>query len=112
MEQTILRKHNHTLEYADVRLRPMLEDDFNIMAEKWTSPEVLYYSESDDVQSYSADDLKEIYKTASGAFCFIIEYRNKPIGDCWLQKNNCQHLIDQYPNIDSRRIDIVIGEKE
>ena len=113
MEDKILREHNYILEYMNVKLRPMLEDDFNIMA-KWNSdPEILYYSEVDDVQEpYTADDLKAIYKTAPNAFCFIIEYENKPIGECWLQKNNNQHLINQYPDADSRKIDLVIGEKE
>jgi len=113
MEQTILRKHNYILEDKNIKLRPMLEDDFNIMI-KWNSDlEVLYYSEGDDVQEpHSVDDIKDIYKTAPNAFCFIIEYENKPIGECWVQKNNHQYLIDEYPDADSRRIDIVIGEKE
>jgi len=108
----ILREHNYILEHGKVRLRPMLESDFTIVA-KWNSdPEVLYYSDGEDVQGpRSVDDMKEIYKTAPNAFCFIIEYEGKAIGECWLQRNNYQYLTDEYPG-DTRRIDISIGEKE
>ena len=113
MEQAILREHNYILEYKNIRLRPTLEEDFKLISKWGSDSEVLYYSEGDDVrQPYSVDDVKEIYKTAPNAFCFIIEYENKPIGECWLQKNNIQYLIDDYPDIDSRRIDITIGEKD
>ncbi len=95
-----------------IRLRPMTEDDWDILA-KWNSdPEVLYYSEGDDVTSYTLEEVQEIYRsTCKNAFCFIIEVDGEPIGECWLQKMNLERIIQEYPDLDCRRIDLMIKEK-
>lgn len=113
----LLREHSVVLEGvtpagARVRLRPMTEDDWAYL-EMWNSdPEVLYFSEGDDIKSWSPDEVRTIYRTVSQhAFCFIIEYQARPVGECWLEEMNLEEIKAKYPGQDVRRIDIMIGEK-
>ena len=109
---SIIRTHNIMLSIDDINLRPMSDNDFDILL-KWNSDaDILYFSEGNDVESYSMEDIQGIYgNTSKTAFCFIIEHEGLPIGECWLQKMNYDHIIIKYPNLDLRRIDIMIGEK-
>lgn len=94
-------------------MRPMTEDDWSIL-EKWNSdPEVLYFSEGDDVSAYSPEMVKRIYRgVCANAFCFIIEADDKPVGECWLQRMNLELILEKHPDQDCRRIDLMIGEKD
>ena len=91
----------------------MTECDWDTLL-RWNSdPEVLYYSDGDDVTAYTLDDVQGIYRSVSqSAFCFIIELDGRPIGECWLQDMNIERILQRYPELDCRRIDIMIGEKE
>lgn len=93
-------------------LRPMAETDWSVLA-RWNSDaEVLWYSEGEDVSSYSLTDVKGIYRGVSQTgFCFIIELRGQAIGECWLQEMNLERILASYPELDCRRIDLTIGEK-
>lgn len=108
-----LKEHTWTIRGDRIVLRPMTEDDWNILL-KWNSdPEVLYFSEGDDVLAYNLEQVKQIYRGVSqNAFCFIIEFENTAIGECWLQEMNLERILDKYPGEDCRRIDLIIGEKE
>jgi RimJ/RimL family protein N-acetyltransferase len=90
----------------------MTEDDWDILL-KWNSdPDVLYFVEGDDVRSYNLKQVQEIYRGVSqNAFCFIIEVAGTPIGECWLQQMNLERILQKYPGLDCRRIDLMIGEK-
>ena len=81
-----LREHEITLRGETVVLRPMTEDDWDVLL-KWNSdPDVLYSSESADVTLHSLEQVQQIYRVVSqNAFCFIIEVDSRPIGECWLQ---------------------------
>lgn len=112
-----LREHEIILEGrtakgARIRLRPMGEDDWDILL-KWNSdPEVLYFSEGEDVSSRSLEEIQGIYRGVSrDAFCFTIELEGKPVGECWLQRMNLARILGKYPGLDLRRIDLMIGEK-
>ncbi len=107
-----LHTHTITLRGERVTLRPMTEADWPLLL-RWNSdPEVLYFSEGDDVQSYSLADVQDIYRTTSQtALCFIMEYQGQPIGECWLQRMNMERILSAYPGYDLRRIDLMIGEK-
>jgi RimJ/RimL family protein N-acetyltransferase len=107
-----LREHDVVLRGERVVLRPMTEGDWDTLL-KWNSDaEVLYYSEGDDVASYSLEDIQGIYRGVSqSAFCFIIELDGRPIGECWLQQMNLERILRRYPERDCRRIDLMIGEK-
>ena len=110
----IIKTHDITLSVdADITLHPMSDNDFDILL-KWNSDaEVLYFCEGDDIESHSLEDIQGIYGYVSSmAYCFITEYKGVPIGECWLQKMNLEHIIEKYPGLDLRRIDIMIGEKE
>jgi aminoglycoside 6'-N-acetyltransferase len=109
----IIKTHNITLAVnGNITLRPMNDNDFDILL-KWNSDaEILYFTEGDNVDSYNLEDIHGIYgNTSKTAFCFIIEYAGLPIGECWLQKMNLEHIIAKYSDSDLRRIDIMIGEK-
>jgi aminoglycoside 6'-N-acetyltransferase len=111
-DETLLSEHNITLHGEQVVLRPMTENDWDILA-RWNSdPEVLYFSEGGAVESYALEDVQGIYRWVSqNAFCFIIEFNDQPIGECWLQRMNIERLLEKYPDKDCRRIDLMIGEK-
>lgn len=96
-----------------LKLRPMTEDDWHIL-EKWnTDPEILYFSEGDDVTCYTPPQVKEIYRgVCKTAFCFIIETEGQAIGECWLQRMNIEWILEKNPGKDCRRIDLVIGERD
>jgi len=91
----------------------MTEEDLDVLAVWNSDPEVLYYSEGNDVTTYTLKQVQEIYISVSqNAFCFIIEIDDKPIGECWLQKMNLKRILDKYPDLDCRRIDLMIGDKK
>jgi aminoglycoside 6'-N-acetyltransferase len=96
-----------------VQLRPLTENDWDLL-EKWNSdPDVLYYAEGDAITAYSPEKVRQIYRSVSQhAYCFLIEADGKAIGECWLQQMNLQRVLRMYPGLDCRRIDLMIGEKE
>jgi RimJ/RimL family protein N-acetyltransferase len=107
-----LREHTRTLRGDRIVLRPMTEDDWDILLEWNNDPEVLYFAEGDDVGSYNLEQVQQIYRGVSQkAFCFIIEFENTAIGECWLQEMNLERVLEKYPETDCRRIDLMIGEK-
>ena len=95
-----------------VILRPMTENDWAILF-KWNNdPEILYFNEGDNISSYTLEEVQQIYRSVSqNAFCFIIEYHHKPVGECWLQQMNLERILKKYPDRECRRIDLMIGEK-
>jgi len=72
--EAIINSHNITLTIDELTLRPMTDDDFDVLL-KWNSdPDVLYFSEGDDIEKYSLEDVQGIYGYVSKmAFTFIIE---------------------------------------
>ena len=120
-----LKTHKISLRGPRVRLRPLTEDDWDLLL-KWNNdPTVLYYSEEDDVHSWSLRELREMYRATSRiALLFIIEVKAerkerkgfpsgwKPIGDAWLEEMNLQHWLKRYPKKDMRRLPVFIGEKD
>ncbi|HKQ72389.1 MAG TPA: GNAT family N-acetyltransferase [Blastocatellia bacterium] len=107
-----LKEHSITLHGQFVTLRPMTENDWDILL-KWNSdPDVLYFSEGGDVKSYNLEQVQDNYRGVSqNALCFIIVFDGQPIGKCWLQRMNIERLLKKYSGKDSRRIDLMIGEK-
>jgi RimJ/RimL family protein N-acetyltransferase len=112
-----LRVHDVTLRGqtargVQIRLRPLTEADWDVLY-RWNSdPEVLYYSEGDNVDSYTPEDVRGIFmRVSQTALCFIIEAGGVPVGECWLQAHNYERVLRQYPDLDCRRIDLSIGEK-
>ena len=78
-----LREHTRTLRGDRIVLRPMTEDNWDILL-KWNSDsEVLYFSEGDDCVAYNLEQVQQIYRgIPQKAFCFIIESENTAIGEC------------------------------
>ena len=118
LKMTKLKRHSIVLEGTSpsnirIRLRPMMDSDWDLLL-KWNNdPEVLYYAEGDDITSYTLKDIKSLYcSVCARATCFIIEADGVPIGECWLQEMNIERVIESYPDMDVRRIDLVIGEKD
>jgi aminoglycoside 6'-N-acetyltransferase len=108
-----LRRHSFTLKGERVILRPMTENDWAIVTAWETDPEVLYWADTDPVEKRTLAEVQAIFRTISQhAYCFVIEYEGKPIGDCWLQEMNLKKIIKKYPRKNCYRVDIVIGEKE
>jgi len=108
-----LRTHEITLQGPRVTLRPLTEADWPVL-HKWNSdPAVLYYSDGRDVSAYTLEQVQAIYRYVSQtAFCFLIELDTQPIGEGWLQQMNLERILQRYPELDCRRIDLLIGEKD
>lgn len=107
-----LRAHDITLWGDKVVLRPMIEDDWDLLLQWNSDPEVLYYTEGDDVSAYSLEQVQQIYRGVSQrAFCFIIQFEGQAIGECWLQEMNLERVLRRHPGQDCRRIDLMIGDK-
>lgn len=113
----VIKPHGITLYGGNDRykivLRP-LSDEYLPYLYKWDSdPEVLYWSEGEDVESYSPETVHRIYGGVSqNGLCFAVEVNGDVIGSCRLQKMNLPDVIAMYPDeTDVRRIDMSIGEK-
>lgn len=108
----LLRSHNIILRGRTVVLRPMTEDDWSILVKWNTDPEVLYFMEGDDVSTWTLEEVQGIYRGVSQTgFYFVAELDGRPIGECCLQQMNLARILEKYPGQDSRRIDLMIGEK-
>jgi len=107
-----LSQHEVVLRGARVLLRPLSENDWEILL-KWNrNPEVLYFVEADEVAKRSLEEVQQIYRSVCrNAFCFIIEVEGQPVGECWLQRMNLERVLSRYPGRDCRRIDLMIGER-
>lgn len=109
--------HDVVLTGRRVRLRPMTEADWPTLLRWNQDPDVLRYAEGDDVQGYTVDEVKAIYREVSQhAYCFIAEpvglpWQGGPVGEGWLQEMNLPRLLERFPGEDLRRIDLMIGEK-
>ncbi len=109
----MLPVHDVRLVGPPVVLRPMSESDWDVILAWNNDPDVLCFSDGDDVRSRTLDEVQRIYRSVcSHAFCFIIEYEDRPIGECWLQEMNLQTIVERHPGLDLRRIDIAIGEPQ
>ncbi len=90
----------------------MTEDDWDILLRWNNDPDVLYYVSAEDDNTQSLERVRQIYRGVSqAAFCFIMEVGRSPAGECWLQQMNLERILNKYPDMDCRRIDIMIGEK-
>lgn len=114
---SIIKPHDITLyggnDAYKIILRPLSDGHLPYLY-KWNSdPEVLYWVEGEDVESYSPEVIHQIYgEISQNSLCFLVEVNGKAIGECWLQKMNLPNVKKMYAdNIDVRRIDMSIGEK-
>ena len=110
---SVLLDHNVALRGAAVTLRPMAESDWDVLL-KWNNdPAVMELADHNPFEQTTLEDLQTIYRWISThAHCFIMEVGGNPIGECWLQRMNLQRIVVQFPGLDLRRIDLMIGEKE
>jgi RimJ/RimL family protein N-acetyltransferase len=93
-------------------LRPQTEADWAILMRWCADPEVLYFSEGDDVSSRSLGEIQAIYRQVSqSALCFVIEHDDAPVGDCWLQQMNLERLLARFAGRDCRRIDLQLARE-
>jgi RimJ/RimL family protein N-acetyltransferase len=117
---SIIKTHSITIcggnDNYKVVLRPLNDTHLSLLY-KWNAdPEVTYWTEGGTNNRHIIYDEKTVQKIYGGvsksAFCFLIEVNGIPIGECWLQKMNLAQVQAMYPKeIDVRRIDMAIGEK-
>ena len=107
----VLRTHDVTLVDGDLRLRPLTELDWPLLYRWSADEEVLRFAEGGEARTYTPEQVRQIYaRVSQSAFCFVIEAADVPIGEGWLQRMNLERWSDD--NLDFRRIDLLIGEKE
>ncbi len=103
-----LRTHNVTLRAGAVVLRPLTEGDWELVLGLWNDPEIASYCDSNE-RKYSLGQVKKIMRSISrSAYCFVIEFEGRPVGECWLQEMNMERILRRNPGLDCRRIDIEI----
>ncbi len=108
-----LRTHDVTLHGRHVTLRPMTENDWELLVRWNNDPEVMKYADSNEFEEKTTEEVQELYRWISThAYCFIMEVEGRPVGECWLQRMNLRRIVDQFPGEDLRRIDLAIGEKQ
>jgi len=115
---SIIKTHDVTLyggNDIDIILQPLCDDHLPLLY-KWNAdPEVVYWADtdSDGTQGFGEQSVRGIYGSVSqNAICFLIEANKIPIGDVWLQNMNIPEVSKMYPDLDVRRIDVSVGEKE
>src|SRR3972149_2802081 len=105
-----LREHIIRLSEGAVTRRPLTESDWSMLMLWAADPQVLHFSEGDDVTTRSLEETQAIFRHVSqDAFCFLIERNGEPVGDCWLQRLNLERLKERFPGRDSRRIDLELA---
>lgn len=79
---------------------------------KWNQDsEIIRWVETDPSRKLTKEEIRNIYITASkDSLCFLIVFKNQPIGECWLQPMNIAKIIRQHPGVCVGRIDLMIGE--
>jgi aminoglycoside 6'-N-acetyltransferase len=116
----IIKKHSNYLfaenDKYNIILQPLCDDHLDLLYKWCADSEILYWTEGgeDIVRSYNKETVHQIYGGISqNNLCFLIKVNSIPIGECWLQKMNIENVKKMYPNnVDVRRIDMAIGEKE
>ena len=114
MMSVIQSVHSYTLSNreGDLVLRPLTDVHLPLLY-KWNSdPKVVYWSDDGNDTSFDKETVRAIYSHVSkNALHFLIEYKGRPVGDCWLQKMNLPDVVKSFPaDTDIRRIDVEIGE--
>ena len=103
-----VRRHDVTLGAGAVVLRPLTEGDWELVLGWWNDPEIASYSDSNEGE-YSLGQVQKIMRSISrSAYCFVIEFEGRPVGECWLQEMNMERILRRYAGLDCRRIDIEI----
>lgn len=111
-EHARLRRHAITLRDGDLVLRPMTEADWDLVLRINNDPELGHFTEGDDWHEYALEELQRIYRTISeNALLFVIEVDGRAVGECWLQRMNLERLLNRFPSLDLRRIDLAIADK-
>ena len=103
-----LRIHGVTPRSGPVVLRPLTEGDWDLVVGWWNDPEIAYYADAEP-SKYTVRQVQEIVRGISRcAYCFVIEFEGRPVGECWLQEMNVQRILDRNPGLDCRRIPLEI----
>lgn len=115
---SIINSHDITLygksKNHDIVFKPLCDEHMPLLY-KWNAdPEVSYWCEGNDIDLTNIEEhVHDVYGYVSQiAYCFLLEADGVPIGECWLENMNIQEVIDMYPGLDVRRIDMMIGEKD
>lgn len=108
-----LRSHDYRLVGDTLVLRPLTEKDWDALMVWNRDPEVLYFSEGDDVAARSLPEVQTLFRSVSQrALVFLVQLDERPIGDAWLQEMNLPRIRTHFaPDQDLLRIDLTIGDK-
>ncbi|NKB72161.1 MAG: GNAT family N-acetyltransferase [Candidatus Latescibacteria bacterium] len=108
-----LKIHTIHLDTPRLHLRPMDTGDWATLLRWNQDPEVVYFADGSDTQTYNLEQIKRIYGGVSQtAFCFIAEFDGQPLAEAWLQQMNLPRILATHAGLDCRRIDLAIGEKQ
>ena len=89
-------------------MRPLSEDDWDLVVGWWNDPEIAYYAD-EEPSEYTTRQVQEIVRGISkNAYCFVIEFEGRPVGECWLQEMNVQRILNRNPGLDCRRVPLEI----
>ena len=107
-----LREHSFVLQDGNLVLRPMTEDDLDVIAPWNQDPEVLWFSEGDYVDHQTLDEIRQIYRRVGAhADMFVFELDGIAIGDGWVQDMNMKRILGAFRGRDCRRIDLQLAKE-
>jgi RimJ/RimL family protein N-acetyltransferase len=89
----------------------MTEDDWDAVMTWNNDPDVLYYSEGDNVTGWRLEDLQRIFRTISQtAYIFLVEFQGRVVGECWLQEMNLDWVRARFDGEALWRIDLALAK--
>jgi len=105
-----LRGHDVVLVDGPLVLRPLTEDDWDIVAAWNTDPRVLWFSDNGAVEERSIADVQAIYREVShDAEMFVIEHEGVAVGDGWVQQMNLARITTAFPDQRLARVDLQLA---
>lgn len=90
----------------------MTEDDWEVVMTWNNDPDVLYYSEGDNVTGWRLEDLQQVFRTISqAAYIFLVEFHGRVVGECWLQEMNLDWIRARFEDEELWRIDLALAKE-
>lgn len=105
-----VRMHDTVLVDGSLVLRPMTEDDWDVIAAWNNDPDVLWFTDNGGVSERSLTELQQIHRVVSRtADLFVFEIDGVAVGDGWVQQMNLDRILRAFPDRRLARIDLQLS---
>ena len=105
-----LATHDVVLRDDSLVLRPMTEDDWDVIAPWNTDPRVLWFTDNGAVSQRSLAEVQAIYRGVSqAAEVFVFQLDGVAVGDGWVQAMNLDRIARALPSRQISRVDLQLA---